>query len=512
MVPAASTGGHWPRSLALIVTLTASTVVLWEAKRRTDATAAELRSQTVRDVTAAELRASQLQTEANLKASQAANGGLFRNMFYAVTTLEQIFRPLVPSQGVDPALNDETRRILTLALSYYEHIFKELAGNDALKEQVAQAYRQAGFCRIHLGKPKWQDNYRQAIRDNEEIAARFPERIWLRTHLIETLHEYSRLLTSPADKPEAEGAFRRALAVAEAMIGKPEVASHCFTMALAGPFNELAWDLVRRPTATPADSALAVRLARQAIEWEPELAGAGCWNTLGVAYYRLGDSSAATAAFQKSMELNKGGDPADWFFLAALDHHAGKQEEARRWFDRSVAWMEKNRGRDKARDAELGQFREEIGGILKVKQELKYILMILTDALTCVVTGLTFHPIGEDQQGLSLEGDRPPLGLRVCPGKFLGSPRLLPRAGWRTARRSGIFPATGCKDRSAGASHSRSRDRHLPREWVRGKPPVEQLGQEAAEVVAVAQGVEVAVSRHVGEVSAACGSPRPRLS
>ena len=91
-------------------------------------------------------------------------------------------------------------------------------------------------------------------------------------------------------------------------------------------------------------------MARRVTEWEP--AQAGFWNTLGVAHYRSGEHQSARAAFEKSMELNKGGDPSDWFFLAALDHHAGKQEEARRWFDRSVAWMEKNRGRDKDLDAE----------------------------------------------------------------------------------------------------------------------------------------------------------------
>src|SRR5262249_7665534 len=160
----------------------------------------------------------------------------------------------------------------------------------------------------------------QAIRYFEELTASHPDRIWLRTHLIETLHEYSRLLTSPEDKAEAEGAFRHALAVAERLMGKPEVAKHCYTMALVGPFNDLAWDLVRRPPAQPDDGALAVRLARQAIEWEPDQAAAGFWNTLGVAYYRLGDLSSAASALQKSMDLNGGGNPSDWFFLAAIDH------------------------------------------------------------------------------------------------------------------------------------------------------------------------------------------------
>ena len=37
----------------------------------------------------------------------------------------------------------------------------------------------------------------------------------------------------------------------------------------------------------PDDAALAVRLARKAVEWEPEQSA--YWNTLGLAHYRAGD-------------------------------------------------------------------------------------------------------------------------------------------------------------------------------------------------------------------------------
>lgn len=176
---------------------------------------------------------------------------------------------------------------------------------------------------------------------------------------IETLYEFSRFLKNdPDDAPEADATFRRALAVADAMIADPETARPCSTMNLVGPLNDLAWALVVRPDVAPADAARALRLALKITEWEPKQAG--FWNTLGVASCRLGRRPAAASAFQKSMDLNNGGDPSDWLFLAALDHQAGRNEEARRRFDQSLAWMEQNKGKNKAYEAQLARFRDEI--------------------------------------------------------------------------------------------------------------------------------------------------------
>ena len=110
-----------------------------------------------------------------------------------------------------------------------------------LRKRWPRSYRQAGFCRMALGSPKGRQDYRQAISSYESLASRKPELIFLRTGLIETLYEYSRMLTAPADQAEAEASFRRALAVAESLIGNPEADKHCYTMGLVGPLNDLAW-------------------------------------------------------------------------------------------------------------------------------------------------------------------------------------------------------------------------------------------------------------------------------
>jgi len=55
------------------------------------------------------------------------------------------------------------------------------------------------------------------------------------------------------------------------------------------------------------------------------------------------------------MELRKGGDSLDWFFLAMTRWQLGDKQEARKWYDKAVQWMEKNQPKDE----ELIRFRAE---------------------------------------------------------------------------------------------------------------------------------------------------------
>jgi serine/threonine protein kinase len=102
--------------------------------------------------------------------------------------------------------------------------------------------------------------------------------------------------------------------------------------------NNLAWYLVDCPAESLRAPAEAVALANQAVACRPD--DGAYWNTLGIAYYRLGDFEAALTALRRSMELRSGGDSNDYFFLAMSCQRLGQTQEARRWFDQAVAWME----------------------------------------------------------------------------------------------------------------------------------------------------------------------------
>src|SRR5207248_9060263 len=89
----------------------------------------------------------------------------------------------------------------------------------------------------------------------------------------------------------------------------------------------------------------------------------GFWNTLGCAQYRDGDSKAAVAALGKSVELRKGGDAEDFFFLAMAHWQLGEKDKARQWYDKGVAWMDNN----KPQDEDLRRYRAEAAALLGVK-------------------------------------------------------------------------------------------------------------------------------------------------
>ena len=117
--------------------------------------------------------------------------------------------------------------------------------------------------------------------------------------------------------------------------------------------HNIAWQLASSPNLAMRDPAHAVELARKTLELSPRPGLA--WNTLGVARYRVGRWSDAVDALKESMRLRSGGDPYDWLFLAMARRQLGEAAEARRWLDRSLAWIETH----PAGNGELIRFRAE---------------------------------------------------------------------------------------------------------------------------------------------------------
>ncbi len=106
----------------------------------------------------------------------------------------------------------------------------------------------------------------------------------------------------------------------------------------------------------------AVELAKQTVEKAPN---GGNWNTLGVASYRAGDWKACVHALDKAMELRKGGDSFDWFFLAMAHWQLGDKGQARKWYSQAIAWMRQNQ----SNHGELRRFRAEAGLVLGITEQ-----------------------------------------------------------------------------------------------------------------------------------------------
>jgi WD40 repeat protein len=154
---------------------------------------------------------------------------------------------------------------------------------------------------------------------------------------------------------------RAATTFTEAVTGR--AGSQGFESLSPEMLNDIAWFFVTCSDDSLHDPSLAVRLALAAVE--RSRGNGAIWNTLGVARYRSGDWKGAVEALTNSEARRKGGDSSNFFFLAMARWQLGDQEEAQKWFDQAVAWMEKNQPQNE----ELRRFRAEAAKLLGVEQK-----------------------------------------------------------------------------------------------------------------------------------------------
>jgi len=112
------------------------------------------------------------------------------------------------------------------------------------------------------------------------------------------------------------------------------------------------------PAVQCRDPERAVKLAKQALQYEPE--SVKHLRLLGIAQYRAGDPTAAIESLHKTMELANGGDAQQWLFLAMAHWQKGDRLQARQWYDKAVAWIEANRPANE----EYDRFRAEAAEVL----------------------------------------------------------------------------------------------------------------------------------------------------
>ncbi len=127
--------------------------------------------------------------------------------------------------------------------------------------------------------------------------------------------------------------------------------------------NETAWQMT-----TILDSDLrapesALQLALRAVEQAPNKGG--YWNTLGIAHYRAGNYREACEALKNAALFQSEGHRFDGFFLAMAEWKLGRAEEAHRWYEKSVKWMEENQPNNEV----LKRFRTEAAELLGLKED-----------------------------------------------------------------------------------------------------------------------------------------------
>ncbi len=126
--------------------------------------------------------------------------------------------------------------------------------------------------------------------------------------------------------------------------------------------NDLAWRLATHQDLKQRDPPKAIKLAKEAVDVLPKQGG--LWNTLGVAQYRSGEWRAAVEALNKAVQL-RGENGTDSFFIAMAYWQQGDKQEARKWNNQAVAWMEKHQPQNK----ELRRIRAEAAALLGIVEQ-----------------------------------------------------------------------------------------------------------------------------------------------
>jgi serine/threonine protein kinase/Flp pilus assembly protein TadD len=235
----------------------------------------------------------------------------------------------------------------------------------------------------------------QAITGAEAMRTEFPSDAWASARLACVHNHVGNKHQIEGRFAEAEAAFRKALDLSEKSVralphaelryrlgdscvnlglllmmrGRQEEAIRIFRNLLEvepiSPItcNNVAWRLAIEPDPKLRPPGIALEFARKGVALAAEDGKA--WNTLGVAQLRAENWEESIKGLQKSMELRKGGDSCDWFFLAMAHWHLGNKDEARRWFDQGVGWMDKNQPENE----ELQRFRAEAAELLGLKDK-----------------------------------------------------------------------------------------------------------------------------------------------
>jgi superkiller protein 3 len=128
----------------------------------------------------------------------------------------------------------------------------------------------------------------------------------------------------------AKGRMDEALAAFQAALQIQSESAHAY-------FG-LAWILAHRPEARLRDPVRAVAAARRAVDLKPT--DRVYWRMLGWAEYRAGNWQAAIRDLHKVREVGSPGDCWEWFALAMAHWRLGHRDEARRYYDWAVEWME----------------------------------------------------------------------------------------------------------------------------------------------------------------------------
>ncbi|MBT6143571.1 tetratricopeptide repeat protein [bacterium] len=189
--------------------------------------------------------------------------------------------------------------------------------------------------------------YNQAGRHKEAVAMQ-EELLELRRKVLgpehpDTLNTMDELANSyhkAGRREEALAMKEEVLKLCRKVFGSEDWRTRTVMKTLVGFYNKLGFEYVRDSKATKEDVAEGVKLAQRACELAPK--EPNNWNTLSLALYRNGEWKKALEALKTGTKLNPDISHS-WLLLAMTHWQLDDKDEARKWYDKALAWREKNK-------------------------------------------------------------------------------------------------------------------------------------------------------------------------
>ena len=315
------------------------------------------------------------------EAAQAAFGksvALVDKTFAATPTAAELKKWLVSYTNLFDSIDANKDPQLRLTELVYREALKLASGAPAdqradplVRRQIGHAHR---FCDSALHTVGRLDEAEKVLNDAldvfEKLVTDDPETAANWHYAANTRAWIADIMAASGREQQAEQMARQAVRRYEMREAKfPDWRLGNTNQEQSDCYNSLAWLLASLPQqGNPAE---AVKLAANAVKLEP--AQSSCWTTLGIAHYRAGQWKEAIKALKKSDELHTLDNriPFNGFFLAMAHWQLGDKVEARRCYDRAVAWMENNSLKNQRQAGFLNDFGAEATKLLGLGQQFR---------------------------------------------------------------------------------------------------------------------------------------------
>ena len=232
------------------------------------------------------------------------------------------------------------------AIDIRENLRDDFPDDKEQQRRLGIEYRRLSVAMRDLGRTQEaEEAIRSSVAIREKLVADHPGVEPHGMDLGNSRYELGLLLHDAHRSDEAAEEFRRAQKLLEQVAeGFPNVAE---------PQLALARLMCSCPAVQFRDAERAMELAHRVLQHVPSSRMG--WHVLGIAHYRAGKWQSAIESLETAMDLGKGGNSSEWFFLAMAHWQLSNKDQARRWFDQATEWMDAN----KPLDLELRHYRTE---------------------------------------------------------------------------------------------------------------------------------------------------------